>query len=116
VGFGLGLGWGLGRIEWSAGGWGCVCAAPATDVPRRPPTDAPPTPTPPPPPPSPPAPTRRLRYISTLHPVTALAALSPHVARRVSERLGGAHVHWMLPTPQADCSAGCAEGFAVQGK
>jgi hypothetical protein len=38
------------------------------------------------------------------------------VAAAVSRRLNGADVHWLLPTAQADCDAGCAEGFAVQGK
>ncbi|GBF98521.1 hypothetical protein Rsub_11512 [Raphidocelis subcapitata] len=58
----------------------------------------------------------KLRYLVTLHPLTAIAALAPHVADAVSRRLNGAHVHWLLPTAPADCDAGCAEGFAVQGK
>lgn len=68
------------------------------------------------PPAHPHAPRSKLRYLVSLHPSTAIATLSAHAARRVSARLNGAHVHWMLPAAPGGCDAGCAEGFAVQGK
>jgi hypothetical protein len=59
---------------------------------------------------------RRLRYLVTLHPFTAIATLSPHVAEVLNKRLDGSDVHWMLPTLPAGCQNACLEGFAVQGK
>lgn len=86
-------------------------AAPVTYRSHRHPLDLTPSPAPLSLPPG-----SKLRYLVGLHPFTGIAALSPHVAQRVSAALGGAHVHWMLPTLAAACGAGCAEGFAVQGK
>jgi len=59
---------------------------------------------------------RRLQYIINMHPLVGVAALSPHVADTVRQRMRMHHVHWMMPVMPVECTNSCWEGFAVQGK
>jgi hypothetical protein len=58
----------------------------------------------------------RLQYIINMHPLVGVAALAPHVASTIRERMRMDWVHWMMPTLPAACGNDCWEGFAVQGK